>query len=271
MIDRLKAENHGLTKDLREANVELSLAKEEIEDLNTDVEDFKAAYQKEKEKRLAASGGASPASTKRVTSEPTAKETPVVASKPAAKAKPAAVAKPAPKAKPAPTAKPKVASKLTPAASAGDKPAVMRRKPGITRARPQSMFVKSPVSNDDELASVQLRKKDGRSQDDIAPKRKSSGWKAPQLEKCVCCSKTVYAMEKLVADGKTYCKTGFACSECTKKLGLGNYAAMEGKLFCKPCFKKMFKLKGNYDEGFGKEQHKMKWLKSEEDDGDTEA
>lgn len=61
---------------------------------------------------------------------------------------------------------------------------------------------------------------------------------------------------------------------------------MEGKLFCKPCFKKMFKLKvqyflvvlswrffslistctfqGNYDEGFGKEQHKMKWLKDEQ-------
>jgi hypothetical protein len=28
----------------------------------------------------------------------------------------------------------------------------------------------------------------------------------------------------------------------------------------KPHFKQLFKAKGNYDEGFGKEQHKKKWV-----------
>jgi hypothetical protein len=49
-----------------------------------------------------------------------------------------------------------------------------------------------------------------------------------------------------------------------KIVGLGSYAALEGRLYCKPCFKKMFKLKGNYSEGFGQEQHKMKWLRTSE-------
>ena len=40
---------------------------------------------------------------------------------------------------------------------------------------------------------------------------------------------------------------------------LGNYAALQGKLYCKPHFKQLFKAKGNYDEGFGREQHKTQW------------
>ena len=42
---------------------------------------------------------------------------------------------------------------------------------------------------------------------------------------------------------------------------LGNYAALQGKLYCKPHFKQLFKTKGNYDEGFGREQHKTQWTK----------
>jgi hypothetical protein len=34
-------------------------------------------------------------------------------------------------------------------------------------------------------------------------------------------------------------------------LKLGNYASMEAKTYCKPCFKKLFFSKGNYSEGFG--------------------
>jgi len=32
-------------------------------------------------------------------------------------------------------------------------------------------------------------------------------------------------------------------------LKLGNYAALEGKFYCKPHFKQLFALKGNYNEG----------------------
>lgn len=43
-------------------------------------------------------------------------------------------------------------------------------------------------------------------------------------------------------------------------LRLGNFAALAGKMYCKPHFKQLFKLKGNYDEGFGREQHKKLWV-----------
>ena len=42
---------------------------------------------------------------------------------------------------------------------------------------------------------------------------------------------------------------------------VGTYAALEGIIYCKPHFKQMFQEKGNYDEGFGREQHKAKWNK----------
>ena len=56
-----------------------------------------------------------------------------------------------------------------------------------------------------------------------------------------------------------YHKTCFKCSQCSKTLSVGSYAALQGKIFCKPHFKQLFKLKGNYDEGFGSTQHKYKW------------
>ena len=44
----------------------------------------------------------------------------------------------------------------------------------------------------------------------------------------------------------------------------GTYAALQGKIYCKVHFKQLFKMKGNYDEGFGREQHKAKWVKKED-------
>lgn len=45
------------------------------------------------------------------------------------------------------------------------------------------------------------------------------------------------------------------CISCSA----GTYASLHGTIYCKPHFKQLFKLKGNYDEGFGREQHKAKW------------
>jgi hypothetical protein len=50
----------------------------------------------------------------------------------------------------------------------------------------------------------------------VANGRKGSAWKAPTSEKCVVCTKTVYPMEKLQADGSIYHKSCFRCAECTK-------------------------------------------------------
>jgi hypothetical protein len=52
---------------------------------------------------------------------------------------------------------------------------------------------------------------------------------------------------------------GFKCEECGKAQSVGSYAALHGKIYCKPHFSQLFKSKGNYDEGFGSTQTKHKW------------
>jgi len=82
-----------------------------------------------------------------------------------------------------------------------------------------------------------------------------------KVEKCYTCDKPVYAQERMEADGKVFHKGCMKCKECLKPLGLGNFAAMGGEFYCKPHFKQLFKLKGNYDEGFGKTKHSMRWVR----------
>ena len=76
---------------------------------------------------------------------------------------------------------------------------------------------------------------------------------------CKVCNQKVYATERLEADGRHFHKWCFKCSQCGKSQSVGSYAALSGKIYCKPHFKQLFKSKGNYDEGFGTKQHKHKW------------
>jgi len=78
-------------------------------------------------------------------------------------------------------------------------------------------------------------------------------------DKCLVCSNTVYTMDKMVADGKVFHKTCMRCTHCEKVLGLGNFAALNGKYYCKPHFKQLFQEKGNYSDGFGEEKPTAKW------------
>lgn len=57
-------------------------------------------------------------------------------------------------------------------------------------------------------------------------------------------------MEKISADDKIFHKTCLRCLHCNKVLSLGNYAALNGGFYCKPHFKQLFALKGNYSDGF---------------------
>lgn len=88
-------------------------------------------------------------------------------------------------------------------------------------------------------------------------------------EKCSGCGKTVYLTERIVVEDKedkqTFHKTCLRCSHCQVVLTLGNYASMQGVMYCKPHFKQLFAAKGNYDEGFGKEKLTKKW---QEKDGE---
>ncbi|XP_051517724.1 LIM domain and actin-binding protein 1-like isoform X2 [Myxocyprinus asiaticus] len=81
----------------------------------------------------------------------------------------------------------------------------------------------------------------------------------PVRESCVMCLKTVYPLEKLVANQQIYHNTCFRCAYCNTKLSLVNYASLHNNVYCKPHFCQLFKAKGNYDEGFGHRPHKELW------------
>jgi len=76
---------------------------------------------------------------------------------------------------------------------------------------------------------------------------------------CVVCNRRVYEMEKLIADKSVFHKPCFKCCHCNRVIRLGNFASLEGKFYCKPHFKELFRIKGNYDEGFGRESRKMQF------------
>lgn len=65
-----------------------------------------------------------------------------------------------------------------------------------------------------------------------------------------------------MADDRVFHKQCLRCTHCKSQLKLGNYASLDGQVFCKPHFKQLFKTKGNYSEGFGKlkpqQEHDLK-------------
>jgi uncharacterized membrane protein len=69
--------------------------------------------------------------------------------------------------------------------------------------------------------------------------------------------------EKLTADDIIFHKKCFQCSHCHGGLKLGNYASLEGKVYCKPHFKQLFATKGNYAEGFGAKKPQQRWAEKQ--------
>ncbi|CAM6018217.1 unnamed protein product [Sphagnum balticum] len=69
-------------------------------------------------------------------------------------------------------------------------------------------------------------------------------------QKCKACDKTVYLVEQLTADGVIYHKSCFRCNHCKGTLKLGNYASLEGVLYCKPHFEQLLKTTGSFDKSF---------------------
>ncbi|XP_056130100.1 LIM domain and actin-binding protein 1a isoform X2 [Lampris incognitus] len=102
------------------------------------------------------------------------------------------------------------------------------------------------------------------SQRDPSQLKTTRSFRLPVRETCVSCLKTVYPLERLVANQQVYHTTCFRCSHCNTKLSLGNYASLHNSIYCKPHFCQLFKSKGNYDEGFGHRPHKELWETKDE-------
>ncbi|KFP45829.1 LIM domain-containing protein 2, partial [Chlamydotis macqueenii] len=92
--------------------------------------------------------------------------------------------------------------------------------------------------------------------------------KAQVKEMCTACQKTVYPMERLVADKFPSPRARLTLPSFPS---LGSYAALHGEFYCKPHFQQLFKSKGNYDEGFGRKQHKELWVHKEVESGTKSA
>jgi hypothetical protein len=89
---------------------------------------------------------------------------------------------------------------------------------------------------------------------------------------CTVCTQRVYKMEEVRVESTSgslvFHNWCFRCTECGGKLSLGRYAAVDGKMFCKPHFKQLFSLKGNYNEGFGTTQRKHDFAHATTDDSE---
>ncbi|XP_012724804.2 LIM domain and actin-binding protein 1a isoform X1 [Fundulus heteroclitus] len=97
------------------------------------------------------------------------------------------------------------------------------------------------------------------SQRDASQAKTPKSFHLPVRETCVSCQKTVYPLERLVANKNVFHSSCFRCSHCNTKLSLVNYASLHNNIYCKPHFSQLFKAKGNYDEGFGHRPHKELW------------
>ncbi|TRY85536.1 hypothetical protein DNTS_033068 [Danionella cerebrum] len=88
---------------------------------------------------------------------------------------------------------------------------------------------------------------------------KTSTFQPAAQETCSACLKAVYPMERMAADKLIFHKTCFCCKYCKKKLSLQSYAPLYGEFYCVFHYQQLFRRKGNYDEGFGHQQHKERW------------
>ncbi|XP_026808467.1 F-actin-monooxygenase MICAL3 isoform X8 [Rhopalosiphum maidis] len=76
---------------------------------------------------------------------------------------------------------------------------------------------------------------------------------------CESCEKKVYPLEKVEIEGRPFHRSCFRCTQCQCVLRMDTFTWNKNRLYCLPHFKRLFISKGNYDEGFGDDQHKKKW------------
>ncbi|XP_030533562.1 LIM domain-containing protein PLIM2b-like isoform X1 [Rhodamnia argentea] len=76
------------------------------------------------------------------------------------------------------------------------------------------------------------------------------------LDKCTTCGKTVYPLEKVTLEGECFHKNCFRCAHGGCPLTHSSYAALDGVLYCKHHFARLFMEKGTYSHVLEAAAHK---------------
>ncbi|KAI4303362.1 hypothetical protein MLD38_039005 [Melastoma candidum] len=76
------------------------------------------------------------------------------------------------------------------------------------------------------------------------------------LDKCAACDKTVYPLEKVTMEGECYHKTCFRCAHGGCTLTHSSYAALDGVLYCRHHFARLFMEKGDFKHVLESAAHK---------------
>jgi len=66
--------------------------------------------------------------------------------------------------------------------------------------------------------------------------------------KCSICDKACYPQEAVTYDKQLYHKSCFKCLNCKNEVSISAVAMIQGKLYCKTCFQRLFKTRGKYDD-----------------------
>ncbi|KAJ0697186.1 putative transcription factor interactor and regulator LIM family [Helianthus annuus] len=69
-------------------------------------------------------------------------------------------------------------------------------------------------------------------------------------QKCTVCEKTVYLVDKLVANQRVYHKACFRCHHCNSTLKLSNFNSFDGVVYCRHHFDQLFKRTGSLEKSF---------------------
>ncbi|KAL8234671.1 hypothetical protein R6Q59_020771 [Mikania micrantha] len=69
-------------------------------------------------------------------------------------------------------------------------------------------------------------------------------------QKCTVCDKTVYLVDKLVANQRVYHKACFRCHHCNSTLKLSNFNSFDGVVYCRHHFDQLFKRTGSLEKSF---------------------
>ncbi|KAK4748486.1 hypothetical protein SAY87_015072 [Trapa incisa] len=85
---------------------------------------------------------------------------------------------------------------------------------------------------------------------------KASSMFSGTIDKCAACEKTVYPLEKVSMEGECYHKTCFRCAHGGCPLTHSSYASLDGVLYCKYHFARLFMEKGDYKHVLNSATHR---------------